>query len=187
MKPQIATGTAVGTGAAINVSVGFVPDYVRVVNLTDGDLITELYHGAPLGFDSGSTEIKADMEITGGTSGATAMVKEVVVTSGTWAGGDAAGFVILHDETVSGTFANDEIIKLIDGRGYERTTDAATVNGTLGTSGVAISAAVATVTTEATRVIGYAGTSAGSTAGFTIGATVSESGKVLRWLAMRGA
>ena len=186
MKPMFKSGTVVGTGAAINVECGFVPDYVRVVNLTDGDLVTELYHGVPILFDSGSTEIKPDMEITGGTSGATARVKEVVLTSGTWAGGDAAGALLLHDETVAGTFSNDEIIKLVDDRGYNRTTDAATVNGTIGTSGIAIAAAVATVTTAATRVTAYAGTAAGYSAGFTIGSTVSESGKVLRWVAMRG-
>lgn len=185
MKPMMKFGTVVGTGAAITVQTGFVPDYVRVTNLTDGDLVTELWHGAPLGFDSGSVEIKADMEITGGTSGAVAKIKAVVLTSGTWAGGDAAGTLILNDETISGTWANDEIIKMIDDRGYVRTTDAATVNGTLGGNGIAIAAAVASATGNA-AVSAYAGTSAGNEAGFVIDSTVSESGKVLRWMAARG-
>lgn len=34
MKP-FATGTVVGTGAAINVPLGWTPDHVRVLNITD--------------------------------------------------------------------------------------------------------------------------------------------------------
>ena len=37
--PNIKTGTATGTGSAINVSIGFIPDYVRIVNATDLDQI----------------------------------------------------------------------------------------------------------------------------------------------------
>lgn len=36
MNPTIQTGTVEGTGAAINVSLGFVPDYVQVMNI-DGN------------------------------------------------------------------------------------------------------------------------------------------------------
>jgi hypothetical protein len=34
---SIRIGKVTGTGAAINVPIGFVPDYVRIVNATDGD------------------------------------------------------------------------------------------------------------------------------------------------------
>lgn len=37
MKPVIAYGTVTGTGAAINISCGFVPDHVVVFNDTAGD------------------------------------------------------------------------------------------------------------------------------------------------------
>ena len=36
MKGQITTGTYTGTGAAINVELGFVPDCVITINYTDG-------------------------------------------------------------------------------------------------------------------------------------------------------
>lgn len=45
MLPNFITGTVIGTGAAINVSLGFVPDYVRVVNVTDADQIDEWFSG----------------------------------------------------------------------------------------------------------------------------------------------
>lgn len=39
MKGQIKTGTYTGTGAAINVELGFSPDFVMLWNVTDGDLM----------------------------------------------------------------------------------------------------------------------------------------------------
>jgi len=56
--------------------------------------------GKRLNFTSGGTNkiIETDV-ITGATSGATATVNRVVVTSGTWAAGDAAGYVILTNQT----------------------------------------------------------------------------------------
>ncbi len=44
----------------------------------------------------------------GATSGASGTVGVVGLTSGTWAGSDAAGFVVLHD--VTGTFQDNETI-----------------------------------------------------------------------------
>ena len=41
----IRVGTVTGTGAAINISLGWIPDYVKVVNLTDGDTIDEWFRG----------------------------------------------------------------------------------------------------------------------------------------------
>lgn len=42
---QVATGTYTGTGAAVNVEIGFVPDYIKIVNITDGDDAWELFPG----------------------------------------------------------------------------------------------------------------------------------------------
>lgn len=42
---EIKSGSVVGTGAAINVELGFIPDHVRVVNVTDGDRIDEWFYG----------------------------------------------------------------------------------------------------------------------------------------------
>jgi hypothetical protein len=48
--------------------------------------------------------------ITGGTSGATGVVTEVIVESGSWAANTAAGYLAIM--TKSGTFQNNEAIKV---------------------------------------------------------------------------
>lgn len=49
MTSPIRTGTVTGTGAAINVSLGFVPDYVKVFNITDADQVDEWMTGMTAG------------------------------------------------------------------------------------------------------------------------------------------
>lgn len=60
-----------------------------------------------LAFTSGSTEIEAGDTIEGATSGATALVQSIAVTSGTWAGGNAAGTLTLR--RVTGTFQAENL------------------------------------------------------------------------------
>lgn len=63
-------------------------------------------------FDAGQSEgpIKVGDTITGLTSSATGVVTGVVVTSGTWAGDDAAGYLFIKSKT--GTFQNDESLQV---------------------------------------------------------------------------
>jgi hypothetical protein len=64
--------------------------------------------GRYLAFTSGgTTQILAGDTITGATSAATAVVGQVVKTSGTWAGGDAAGFIYFASQT--GTFQAENL------------------------------------------------------------------------------
>lgn len=80
-----------------------------------------------LGFDSGgTTELKVGDKIQGGTSGATGVIRAIEVDSGTWAGGDAAGYI--YFSKISGTWQNNEQINRI-----KPTTSAniATADGTL--------------------------------------------------------
>jgi len=42
-------GTYTGTGAAINIEIGFIPDYVRIWNATDGDICWEWFYGMGAG------------------------------------------------------------------------------------------------------------------------------------------
>lgn len=70
---------------------------------------TECDLGYEIDFTSGgTTEIAEDDTITGDVSGATATVKRVIVTSGTWAGGDAAGRLIIYSQT--GTFQAENLL-----------------------------------------------------------------------------
>ncbi len=55
-----------------------------------------------ISFGTGTAAISEGQTITQTVSGATALVKRVVVESGTWAGGDAAGRLIIG--TITGTF-----------------------------------------------------------------------------------
>lgn len=64
--------------------------------------------GREVAFTSGgTTEISDGDTITGATSGATATVTKVLKTSGTWAGGDAAGYLYLASQT--GTFQAENL------------------------------------------------------------------------------
>jgi hypothetical protein len=45
MAQNVKIGTYEGTGAAINIELGFVPEYVRVVNAEDGDAAWEWFAG----------------------------------------------------------------------------------------------------------------------------------------------
>ncbi len=99
--------------------------------IAPGDTATQIgasiykYVEKKLLFDSGGTDaITAGMRILGNTSAAVGIVLSVsALTGGSWAGGDAAGYVILG--SVVGTFQNDETLTI------DATADAATVNGTL--------------------------------------------------------
>lgn len=75
MNPNIRTGSVEGTGAAINVSLGFVPDYVKVFNYDDaGSLFPTLewWKGMTDGHalkttsiaDDGTTSKKSSEKIT---------------------------------------------------------------------------------------------------------------------------
>ena len=76
-------------------------NYKRHDTGTNGSIIE-------LAFTSGGTyEIVVGDTITGATSSATATVFDVVLTSGTWAGGDAAGTLWLNDQT--GTFQSENL------------------------------------------------------------------------------
>lgn len=60
---------------------------------------TEVDLMATFDFNTGAREVFPGDTIVGHTSGATALVKAVVVTSGTWAGGNAAGYMVFTNMT----------------------------------------------------------------------------------------
>ncbi len=67
-----------------------------------------MFRGKTLAYTSGGThEVIAGDTLTGATSGATCLVESVVLTSGTWAGGDAAGYFYITD--VVGTFQSENL------------------------------------------------------------------------------
>ncbi len=85
-----------------------------------------------LPFTAGAEEIEAGDSIEGQTSGATALVEAVSVSSGSWAGGDAAGNLTLRRK--SGTFSS-ETLDIVGGA-----VGAADTTGVSGTTGPEASA-----------------------------------------------
>ena len=63
-----------------------------------------------LAFDTGTSEISAGDTITGASSGKTAEVTSVTITSGSYAGSDAAGYISVKNNT--GTWTNNENINV---------------------------------------------------------------------------
>lgn len=170
-----------GTGADQNVSLGWIPDWARVVNLTDGDKIYENWLAKVIAFTSGGTTvIKAGDTITGLTNtGVTGKIRQVILDSGSWAGGDAAGWFIFDIFGLVGDFGSENA----------EVNDSGTNDVTVAvqdSDGIDIDTEVAGTTSDDTTITAYAGsTTAG--AGFKIGATVSENGKLLGFVAIRNS
>lgn len=172
----IKRGFFYGTGAALNVVLGFIPDAVIIQNLTDGDVMNFAFPSvATMAFTSGGTrEIKAGDTIIGATSGARATVLQVLADTGTWAGGDAAGTLILDRRTITGTFASENIYVL----GSATTNDAG--GAAVANQGVDIDTEVA----SDTGVSAYLGSETEG-AGFTIASGISEDAKLFGYVAFR--
>lgn len=80
---QFAYGTFEGTGAAVNVEIGFAPDFVKCINVEDGDRVDEWIQGMAdgtsiatvatagpvLNADNGITPYSADDDAVGFTAG----------------------------------------------------------------------------------------------------------------------
>lgn len=176
------SGEEVGNAAAINVELGWIPDYVAVYNATDGDLITAAFlNRQVIPFSSGGvTEIAAGDTITGLTNtGVTAVIAKVLLYSGSWAGGDAAGFFIVNHDDQNGTFGSEGV-----SQGGSSGSNDATITANL-THGYASAAAVSGEDSGNTALIAYVGVEATNSKGFTIGSTVAEEAKLLRWCAWR--
>lgn len=170
-----ANGFIHGTGAALNISIGFIPDVVDVINWTDGDLITKGILAEVVAFTSGSLAIKAGDTITGLTNtNVVGVVDQVILDSGSWAGGDAAGWLVFKSRAIVGTFGSENAE--VNDSGNNDLTVAAQVQ-----KGVAIAAAVASATGNA-AITAYRGDADNNyPVGFTIGSTVSANGDLLFW------
>lgn len=182
MKGQPVFGVTVGNGAALNIELGFVPEFVQLYNATDGDLITTAFLTWVVPFSSGgTTEITAGSTIKGATSNATAIVKQVLLYSGSWAGGDAAGFFELVEGSLSGTFGSEAVYITSDTT--SGVDDATVTANVVHNIAVAAAAAGATGTSAISR---YEGVAASNAKGFTIGSAIAEEAKCLRYAAWRG-
>jgi hypothetical protein len=180
---HVRIGQVVGLGAALNVRCGFVPKMVELYNMTDGDIVTVAFLQWVIPFSSGGTnQISPGDKIVGATSGASAIVEEVLLASGSWAGGDAAGFFTVLEGSLVGTFQSENVYDATT-QASAGTDDATVTVNVVHNMAITTAAASATGTSAISRLEGTAG-SAG--AGFTIGSVIAEAAKCLRYIAYQG-
>ena len=188
----------VGTGSALNVNLGFIPDYARVTNLTGGDVITEGALAQVLDFGGGGTdELKGGMILVQNDDQSIwALVREVLVQSGTWAAGDAAGFIVLEPGFGNGTFGNSKQLSvapaqqnpIIAPRGASGdwgTTASAAYEPTIVATANSVTSATGNAAISAYSGAVAAGSTEGAPVGVTLGSTVSESNNLLHIQAWR--
>ena len=179
----------VGTGAAVNVALGFIPDWVRIANITDDDIIHEGPLERVLAFDGGGGadgELRGGQRIQGSSADKpTALIRDVVVHTGTWAAGNAEGFIILDLDEKPGTFENNEDLAVSTQVG-NRLINEHTFSGNYATlsadgpSSVAFEIGGTTAKGAATDTIAaYYGTEGSASKGITFGSTISENNKLL--------
>ena len=174
---NFASGWVQGLGATLNIQLGWIPDYVTFFNVTDGvPNLAAFPSRLKISFTSGSGEIKVGHTLKGATSKATAVVMGVLLASGTWAAGTAAGTLVLDANTYSGTFESENLYFV----GSTTTNDLQTAAAPT-QSGYQAASAVAT----ATSLSAYLGTEAANSKGFTAASGIATNAKVFIWNAWR--
>lgn len=107
-----------------------VPSAAGDVKVANNRLAAANPSGKTIAFTSGGTEeILPGQTLTGATSAATCVVMAVWLTSGTWAGGDAAGFLFVKSD--SGTFQSENLNNTTTG-----TSNVATIGAALDAAGL---------------------------------------------------
>lgn len=181
-KGHIARGVVLGGGAAVNVECGFEPDFVMLSNSRGSAETLVFYMGNPvLKFDSGSYEIVAGDKLKDATAGGTFTVVSVALTSGSWDGGDAAGWMEI--KYVSGTVTNNNNLDLVERETRGGALNVATIDGSITYSDTDTDTEVGTP--AAVFVSEYAGASAANAKGFTLAAGALPSGEFVWWMAVK--
>lgn len=94
MTSQTRVGKVTGTGAAIAINLGWVPDYVRIVNITDADTIDEWFaDGSAAGTAVSTTTAVAARSSNGITILDTSTAKGFTIGSGISESGKVLGYV----------------------------------------------------------------------------------------------
>jgi hypothetical protein len=184
-NPNFRRGSFLGAAAAVNIPLGFIPDRVELINVTDGDSINTWYRGRVMAFTSGGTyALKAGDRIQGATNkNVRTTVRQVHVTSGSFAAGTAAGFIVFDVLDETGTFGAENV-DLLDPSGGNAvlTLDVATVAAQAEAANVVTILAVAAAPAAILPYVGSAGT---ASHGFTVAAGTAEANKLFVWGAWR--
>ena len=170
------SGVHVGNGAAINIELGWIPELVIVYNATDGTIFNCSFireYVIPFSDGGDTAEIVVGEVIVGATSRARATVKQILLYSGSWAAGDAAGFFVVDVDDLTGTFSSEQVAGQTGGG--DATVTANVVHGFDSDTEIAADNA---------GIVPYVGSSTASK-GFTIASGLATEAKALRWAAFR--
>lgn len=177
----VRTGYFVGLGAAINVSLGWIPRRVELFNVTDGTVAAIGFPNKMIAFTSGGVAVPAaGMTILGVTSKAKAKLRDVILVSGSYAAGTAAGFFVADADECVGTFGAENVTLNGSAAGNDDATVVAAVEHSLYQS-AALGFVSGSGNTGITSFIG----SATAAKGFSVGLTIAANGKLIRWTAFR--
>lgn len=102
-------GTAVYRGRVYAIRNSTDGNTARMYRSSNGGW-SQVSLGHKIRFRDGTVMIQENTAISGGSSGATANVRRVVVQTGTWDGGDATGYLVLSE--VVGTFTANEDLQV---------------------------------------------------------------------------
>ncbi len=177
-----------GTDAAVNVELGWVPDFVMAIDLTSGTPIHMNFLGKVIAFTAGGLEtavggsqaIKPGDKITGLTNtGVYATIREVILDTNTFAGKDATGWLIFNAEDMVGSFGSENAE--INDSG-----EADIAVALQNEDGVDIDTEVTATTSAATSLTSYVGNAdSGYAKGFTMGGTMGTNAKLFGYFAIR--
>ena len=175
-------GYLIGTGSARNVELGFIPSFVRVMNLTGTINVTQAALGEVIGFDGGGTkEIRAGDAIYASDKGWEGIVQQVILNTGSWAGGNATGFIVFVPGTLTGAgnIADNDVIRI---RPQDGVDDTATNRADVVTAGVrngtfrTVAATALAAGGSNQDIVAYQGADAAGAKGFTIQSAVLADG-----------
>jgi len=173
-----------GTGAALNVELGFIPSFVEIWN-EDRDVLWQAPLNTMIAFDGGGNTSDSSIELTPGMEiaetgdgDAYGVIEDIFLTSGSWAGGNAAGVIVLSLEGQGGTWTDNAVIGVRAQKGAPATGDYATVNGAAKGNVTKIDTQVRASAANET-VVPYRGASGEEALGITIGSVISEDNKIL--------
>lgn len=185
MKGSFKSGSFTGTGATVNVELGWIPNTVEVYNATDGTPLQTAYLIPwTVPFTSGGTAtLVSGSTIRGVTSGATATVDSVQLASGTFAAGTAAGNFTLVEGTLTGTFTSENIVITNPATGAIGTDDATVTAAVV--FNCAVTTAAAAVLAGTSAISRYEGSVASAGKGFTVGSALAVAAKLIKWRAWR--
>lgn len=176
-------GHYTGTGVAYTLELGFIPDYIKIRNRTDGDVAFEWFYGMPAAYYY--NEASGGDNTVATSNGVTVFAGEApnkVLTMTT-----QTGTITAAARTLAGTatiFLTElkvgDVVRVIDSSSHHYQQDFTVASIESATSLTTVEAA------EQTHTVSDFIRLTPRKPGLTLGSSLSESGKVLDYMTLRG-